>query len=155
MHNMTRRAALGLVLASLAACADPQKEAEALRQHVNTGGDTPELRALIDRYADHYGLPRTLVHRVVVRESRYNPQARNGPYWGLMQISLPTARGMGYQGDGPGLLDAETNLRYSVKYLYGAWLCADGSEEKAVYWYARGYYYEAKRRGILKEVGMA
>ncbi len=155
MQNIHRRAFVGITLAALAACADPRKTAEADRAAINSGGDTPALRALIDRYADAYNVPRSLVHRVVVRESRYNPQARNGPYWGLMQISLQTAKGMGYQGDGPGLLDAETNLRYAVKYLYGAWLCADGSQDKAVYWYARGYYYEAKRRGILKETGMA
>ena len=53
------------------------------------------------------------------------------------------------------LLDADTNLKYAVKYLRGAWMCADGSEARAVSWYSKGYYYEAKRRGILDEVGLA
>ena len=35
-----------------------------------------------------------------------------------------------------------------VKYLRGAWLLSDGSYDTAVKWYASGYYYEAKRRGI-------
>jgi soluble lytic murein transglycosylase-like protein len=61
---------------------------------------------------------------------------------------------MGYQGSPEGLLDAETNLKYSVKYLRGAWLLADGSFDTAVKWYSRGYYYEAKRRGMLKETGL-
>lgn len=117
-------------------------------------GETPELRRLINHYADHYNVPRTLVHRVVQRESKYNPGARNGPYYGLMQISHQTARGMGYTGTAKGLLDAETNLKYAVKYLRGAWLCADGSEDTAIMWYAKGYYYEAKRRGILRETGL-
>ena len=71
-----------------------------------------------------------------------------------MQIHPNTARGMGYQGPPKGLLDAETNLEFAVKYLRGAWLVSDGSEEKAVSWYARGYYYEAKRQGLLEETGL-
>ncbi|THD76391.1 lytic transglycosylase domain-containing protein [Thalassobius vesicularis] len=116
--------------------------------------ETPELRKLINRYADHYDVPRSLVHKVVQRESMYRPEARNGPYYGLMQILPQTARGMGYHGAPTGLLDAETNLKYGVKYLRGAWLVADGSHDEAVRWYARGYYYEAKRRGMLKETGL-
>jgi len=119
--------------------------------HVN---ETPELRALINKYADLYGVPRPLVHRVVIRESRHRPGARNGPYFGLMQILPQTARTMGYSGVPAGLLDAETNLKYGVKYLRGAWLLADGSHDRAVMWYARGYYYEAKRRGMLRETGL-
>jgi soluble lytic murein transglycosylase-like protein len=116
--------------------------------------ETPELRALINRYADENGVPRSLVHRVVIRESRHRPGARNGPYYGLMQILPQTARTMGFQGQPADLLDAETNLRYGVRYLRGAWLLADGSQDRAVMWYARGYYYEAKRRGMLVETGL-
>ncbi|MBL4916311.1 lytic transglycosylase domain-containing protein [Szabonella alba] len=119
--------------------------------HVN---ETPELRRLINQYADLYEVPRPLVHRVVIRESRHRPGARNGPYYGLMQILPQTARTMGYRGDAAGLLDAETNLRYAVRYLRGAWLLADGSHDRAVMWYARGYYYEARRRGMLVETGL-
>jgi len=117
-------------------------------------GETPELRKLINHYADHYEVPRTLVHRVVQRESDYNPEARNGPYYGLMQILPATARSMGFSGSASQLLDAGTNLKYAVKYLRGAWMCADGDEHTAVMWYAKGYYYEAKRRGILDEAGL-
>ena len=52
------------------------------------------------------------------------------------------------------LLDAGTNLQYSVKYLRGAWLISDGSQDQAVKHYSRGYYHEAKRRGMLKETGL-
>lgn len=124
---------------------------DAIPMHAN---ETAELRQLINKYADHYGVPRSLVHRVIIRESRHRPGARNGPYYGLMQILPATARGMGYKGPANGLLDAETNLKYAVKYLRGAWLCADGDEQKAVMWYAKGYYYEAKRRGILRQTGL-
>lgn len=116
--------------------------------------ETPELRALINKYADLYDVPRPLVHRLVIRESTHNPQAINRPYYGLMQILPATARSMGFTGKPRDLLDAETNLKYSVKYLRGAWLLSDGSYDTAVKWYSRGYYYEAKRRGMLKETGL-
>lgn len=112
------------------------------------------LDALIEKYSVAYDVPERLVRRVVHRESRFNPAARNGPYWGLMQISHPTARGMGYTGAPKGLLDAETNLKYAVKYLAGAYKVAQGDESQAVRYYARGYYYDAKRKGLLEEAGL-
>jgi len=78
---------------------------------------SPEVEQLISKYSMAYNVPESLVRRVVKRESNGNPNSRNGPYLGLMQISHPTAKGMGYQGDPKGLLDAETNLRFAVKYL--------------------------------------
>ena len=113
-----------------------------------------ELRALIEKYAALYEVPVALVQRVVIRESTHNPKARNGPYYGLMQILPQRARTMGFRGQPADLLDAETNLKYAVKYLRGAWLLADGSFDRAVMWYAKGYYYEAKRRGMLRETGL-
>jgi soluble lytic murein transglycosylase-like protein len=109
---------------------------------------------LIARYAALYDVPESLIRRVIMRESGYNPAARNGPYYGLMQIRHDTARSMGYSGSASGLLDADTNLRYAVKYLRGAWLCAEGSPDRAVRYYASGYYYVAKHKGLLDEVGL-
>jgi soluble lytic murein transglycosylase-like protein len=151
---LTRRAALLLVLPLAAACGrrpDASRDAFDPPLYPN---ETPELRRLINHHADAYGVPRSLVHRVILRESDHRPGARNGPYYGLMQIHPRTAAGMGHQGPAEALLDADTNLRYAVKYLRGAWLVSDGSEERAVMWYARGYYYEAKRRGLLEETGL-
>lgn len=115
---------------------------------------SPELDRLISRYSAHYDVPESLVRRVVKRESTFDPAARNGPYWGLMQILPATARSMGYQGSNEGLLDAETNLKYAVRYLRGAWLTAGGDEDQAVRFYARGYYYDAKAKGLLEETGL-
>ncbi|MCT2540316.1 lytic transglycosylase domain-containing protein [Sedimentimonas flavescens] len=151
--QLTRRSAL-LSLIALAACGSAPRESSKSVEFDLYPGETPELRRLINRYADEYEVPRSLVHRVIQRESDYNPGARNGPYYGLMQILPQTARGMGFDGKPTDLLDAETNLKYAVKYLRGAWLCADGSHDAAVKWYASGYYYEAKRRGILQETGL-
>jgi len=115
---------------------------------------TEETQQLIKIYAEAYDVPERLVRRVVRRESHGNPKARNGPYWGLMQISYPTAQGMGYQGKPEGLLDAETNLKYAVKYLAGAYIVADGDETQAVRLYARGFYYDAKAKGLLERTGL-
>ncbi|HEV7251760.1 MAG TPA: lytic transglycosylase domain-containing protein [Mesorhizobium sp.] len=117
-------------------------------------GGSPELNVLIARYAQHYDVPESLVRRVVKRESNFRPGARNGPYWGLMQILPATARGMGFEGPPSALLDAETNLKYAVKYLRGAYLVAGGDHDQSVRLYARGYYYDAKRKGLLEETGL-
>ncbi|MFA8387660.1 MAG: transglycosylase SLT domain-containing protein [Pelagibaca sp.] len=116
--------------------------------------ETPELRALIVKAAAENEVPVSLVQRVVIRESTHRPEARSGPYYGLMQILPATARSMGFRGQPSDLLDAETNLRYAVRYLRGAWLVSDGDEGEAVGWYARGYYFEAKRLGLLDETGV-
>jgi len=71
-----------------------------------------------------------------------------------MQILPATARSMGFRGAPTDLLDAETNLKYATRYLRGAWMVSDGDEADAVMWYARGYYYEAKRRGLVAETGV-
>lgn len=112
------------------------------------------LDGLIAHYAQSYKVPEDLVRRVIVRESNYNPAARNGPYYGLMQISHATAGGMGYHGKPEGLLDAETNLRYAVRYLAGAYVTAGGDYDRSVRFYANGYYYDAKRAGLLERSGL-
>jgi soluble lytic murein transglycosylase-like protein len=91
----------------------------------------------------------------VQRESGYRPAARNGPYWGLMQILPQTARSMGFRGEPAELLDPEVNLRYAGRYLRGAWLVSGGDMDRAVQWYARGYYYEARDRCLLVATGLA
>ena len=110
--------------------------------------------ALIAKYARHYDLPEDFVRKVVRRESNFNPKAYNRGHWGLMQIKHQTARGMGYRGSAEGLFDAETNLIYSVKYLRGAYLVAGGDERQADRLYQSGYYYHAKRAGLLDETGL-
>jgi len=107
------------------------------------------LHSRIAHFARLYDIPESLIHRSVRRESNYNPGARNGPYWGLMQIRHDTAKGMGYKGSASGLLDADTNLTYAVPYLANAYKLSGGSEARAIQLYAGGYYYEAKRRGML------
>ncbi len=107
------------------------------------------ITSLIEKYAKLYQVPAALIHRVVHRESRYDPKAfNNRGYFGLMQIKYNTAKSMGYDGPASGLFDAETNIKYAAKYLRGAWMVADNKLDTAVALYARGYYYDAKNKGM-------
>lgn len=117
-------------------------------------GETAEMRVLVNKYAELHQIPRALLHKVIQRESDYREDARNGPYYGLMQILPETARQMGHNGPAEALLDAETNLLYAGRYLRGAWIVADGDIDEAVLWYARGYYYEARDRCLLVATGL-
>jgi soluble lytic murein transglycosylase-like protein len=153
MSLSRRRLVLVAAAAALAGCGR-RSAGPSVSQGDLYPGETPEMRALIRKYAGVHGIPESLLHRVIQRESDYNPAARNGPYYGLMQILPQTARTMGYRGAPEGLLDAETNLIYAGKYLRGAWLVSGGSQDRAVMWYAKGYYYEAKRMGLLEETGL-
>jgi soluble lytic murein transglycosylase-like protein len=102
---------------------------------------------VVAAHARANGVPEALVHRVIMRESRYQPQLiGHGGTIGLMQIKLATARGLGYTGDAAGLRDPNTNLTYAVKYLAGAYRAANGDHARAIRYYAGGYYYVAKRQ---------
>jgi hypothetical protein len=115
-----------------------------------------DLEPLIVKHAKANNIPPALVHRVIIRESRYNARAvGRGGALGLMQIKHATARALGYSGSAEGLLDADTNLTYAVRYLAGAYRVADGDQNRAVGFYARGYYYDAKRRGMLGALAKA
>jgi soluble lytic murein transglycosylase-like protein len=109
-----------------------------------------EIDALVRTHAQANNVPEALVHRVILRESRYQPGlVGRGGCIGLMQIKLATARSLGYAGDAAGLRDPNTNLTYGVKYLAGAYRAANGDHARAMHYYAGGYYYAAKRQRLL------
>ena len=114
--------------------------------------DRATIHALVAQHAQANGVPEALVHRIIQRESGYNPRASNRGNLGLMQIRYGTARAMGYTGPASGLLDANTNLAYAVPYLANAYKVADGNPDRAVSLYSGGYYYAAKRKGVLREL---
>jgi len=118
-------------------------------QTVDANGN---LDSLISKHAMAYNVPESLVRRIIKRESRGNPRVISKGNYGLMQIKLGTARGMGYAGTAAGLLDADTNMTYAVKYLANAYKVAGGNETRAVSLYAGGYYYAAKSKGMLADV---
>jgi len=109
-----------------------------------------QIDALVRAYAEANNVPEALVHRVIQRESRYQPGlVGRGGCIGLMQIKLATARSLGYTGDAAGLRDPDTNLTYGIKYLAGAYRAANGDHGRAMHYYAGGYYYAAKRQRLL------
>jgi soluble lytic murein transglycosylase-like protein len=126
---------------ALAACALPA-----------AASDRATIDGLVAQHARAHGIPESLVHRIIRRESGYNPRASNRGNLGLMQIRHATARGMGYTGPASGLLDANTNLTYAVPYLANAYKVAGGNPDRTVSLYSGGYYYEAKRKGLLREL---
>ncbi|KQR69009.1 lytic transglycosylase domain-containing protein [Rhizobium sp. Leaf341] len=131
-----------------------ESAASALMGREKPTSSRPDLDKLITHYAKLNGVPEELVHRVVRRESTYNPRAYHNGNYGLMQIRYNTAKGLGYDGPPEGLFDAETNLKYATQYLRGAWVVADNQNDNAVKLYASGYYYHAKRKGLLDTLGM-
>jgi soluble lytic murein transglycosylase-like protein len=133
-----RRFAFGLALLALT---DPGLAEDSRAVKPRSQFDT-----LIAAHAKTNGLPESLVHRVIVSESRYNARAvGHGGTMGLMQIKHATARGMGYTGPASGLLDPETNLTYAVRYLAGAYRAAGGNADRAVAYFRSGYY-RSKRK---------
>jgi soluble lytic murein transglycosylase-like protein len=131
-----------LLLAWLAALAALHCPQAALAQRA-------QYEAMIATHAKANLVPEVLVHRIIVRESKYQASllGRGGAI-GLMQIKLATARGLGYTGNAEGLRDPETNLTYGVKYLAGAYRAAGGDHDRTVKYYAAGYYLTAKQQRL-------
>ena len=96
--------------------------------------------ALIAKHSAAYGVPETLVRRVIHIESKGNARVVSKGNYGLMQIRLGTAKSMGYRGTADGLLDADTNMTYAVKYLASAYRAAGCNEQRAINYYQRGFY---------------
>lgn len=79
---------------------------------------------VLDEWISVYALPPELAYGLVAWESKFNPRAflmdRNGGSVGLCQISLPTARGLGYSGamgsasDLSGLFAPDVNVQYGL-----------------------------------------
>ena len=147
--------ALALVSLSLAGCVTPLTS-ETLVQSAAAGNPSPNvLEERIAYYARVYAVPERLVRRVIQKESGYRLAAHHGQIWGLMQLRLETARGMGYRGPVRGLLDTDTNLKYGIAYLSNAYLVAGGDEDRALALYTSGYFYEARRKGLLNRLRIA
>ncbi len=115
-----------------------------------------QYESMVATHAAANNVPEALVHRVIVRESKYHPNlVGRGGTIGLMQIKLATARGLGYTGDAAGLRNPDTNLAYGIKYLAGAYRAANGDHSRAVRYYAGGYYYAAKRQRLDRPMPIA
>jgi len=99
---------------------------------------------VVAKHARAAGVPVALALAVVRVESNYNPRARGrAGEVGLMQIKPRTARGMGFSGSTSALYDPDTNLKWGMKYLAGAYKLAGGDTCGTIMRYQGGHY--AKR----------
>lgn len=80
---------------------------------------------LVKSIATRYGVDPALLMAIARHESALDPMARatdprdlaRGGSFGLVQMSLATARGLGYKGAADGLYDPEVNLALGAKYM--------------------------------------
>lgn len=108
---------------------------------VSTSGASASasLNEQIAHHAQKAGVPVSLAKAVIRLESNFRPTAANKGNYGLMQIRLGTARSLGYSGSAAGLLNAETNLTYGMKYLAGAYTMARGDTCGTIMRYQSGH----------------
>ena len=141
---MIRKICIATIFVALAVSASAASAKHLRVARLDANGN---LDSLVARHAAANNVPEDLVRRIIKRESGGNPRVVSKGNFGLMQIKLATARSMGYTGTAAGLLDADTNMTYAVKYLAGAYHVAGGNTNRAVHYYAAGYYYAAKSQG--------
>lgn len=156
MNPMTERSAFAAVIAFALFMAGPAGAASPSRL---SDSDFTSLRARVAQHAAAHGVPTKLAHAVVMLESRYRPRIVHRGNFGLMQIRYGTARAMGYRGPASGLLDAETNLRYGMRYLARGWKATHGDVCRTIAHYQTGRLvrslpavskaYCARARGIM------
>ncbi len=93
----------------------------------------PVLKAFVASHAAanvHSALARA--SRDHARKLRYNPRAVGcGGAMGMMQIKLADRAKHGLYGSAEGLLDANTNMTYAVKYFAGAYRAAEAAVNRA------------------------
>lgn len=85
--------------------------------------DAERASPTLDTWAALYNLPRAIVYGLVAMESNFKPNAYraepkiNDASYGLTQILLNTARGLGFGGTPADLYDPDTNVQYGLLYL--------------------------------------
>jgi len=77
------------------------------------------FESFIEAASQLYAVPDAWIKAVIDTESGWNPDASNpaDPSYGLMGITLPTAKDMGYTGTSSGLFDPYVNIHYGTAYL--------------------------------------
>jgi len=105
---------------------------------------TPALLYYADAYADHYGVPRVLVHSIISQESNWNPEATSSKgATGIMQLMPGTALKYGVRNP----YSLFENLSGGVQYLADLLKEFHGDMRLAV----AAYYCGARR---LEESGL-
>ena len=127
------------------------------RRHRVTSKRKAEIMAAARSHASNAGVPQDIGLAVIRQESSFNPKATGAVgEIGLMQIKCETARSVGYYGACAGLYDANTNMKFGMRYLKKALdrgsvgYYNSGIYAKRLPWKARRYarQVEAKRRSF-------
>lgn len=110
---------------------------------VGAGGKTDTFRALIEKEAEAQKVPPKLAVAVFELESDLDP-AKKGPDGriGLTQVNFRIAKALGYKGTEKGLADPETNVKWGMKYLAGAYRRAGGDTCRTTMKFQGGHYVE-------------
>ena len=114
---------------------------EASMVNLNSGN----WRYYIYTVANKYGVDPNLIKAIIMVESSGRPNAIRHEWnghdsIGLMQVTIPAARDVGYTGDENGLLNPFTNIEYGTKYLKKMINEFNGNIYKAIAAYNAGAY---------------
>jgi|GEM_PF-3823072 len=78
----------------------------------------PTQQQLVAQYSNQYNVNPNLIFAIIRAESSFNPYALSpANCYGLMQLSLPTARLFDKSVNSQNIYDPETNIRIGVKYF--------------------------------------
>ncbi|TCD14365.1 lytic transglycosylase domain-containing protein [Oricola cellulosilytica] len=136
--------------ATLLSYAAAKKSDDTDQKSEKAGKDERPFASIVAKHAKANGVPTDLAHAVIFSESTYRPGARGSAgEIGLMQLKLATARGVGYSGSAKGLYDPETNIKYGMKYLGGAYKLAGGTTCGTILRYNAGH--GAKRMNPISQ----
>lgn len=73
--------------------------------------------SIIQKEAVASGLPAEFIKSIIKKESMFNEKCKLANNHGLMQITLPSAKEVGYRGTIAQLYAPATNIKYGAKYL--------------------------------------
>ena len=116
------------------------KQTGPVSTQLNAPSSRDSIVAVVDKEARANGIPIALARAVVRIESNWNAglTGRAGEV-GLMQIKHQTAKGVGYTGSRAALYQPETNIKYGMRYLAGAYRLAGGDTCGTVLRYQGGH----------------
>lgn len=104
-------------LAALMVCVGTVGAEARSRHHHHEG----TAQAYIVAQAAKYGISHAVIERVARRESGFRCSPGNSRYHGPLQVSLQSARALGYRGSAGGLNNCSAGLEYGLRHLA---LCA-------------------------------
>jgi soluble lytic murein transglycosylase-like protein len=122
----------------LAGCNTIHEESLKVSSPVHNHKVNTKIEDRLKEKAHKHNVPYKLAHSIVYHESKFNHKAIGRGTYGLGQLKCPTAKSLGFSGPCKNLLDIDTNLEYSMRYLRKALDAANNNECYAATLYNRG-----------------